>query len=53
MRYMNYKPGWWFAYFIYCLIPITIYIAFLLSRRGMDNDEIEVVKILKHFKDLN
>lgn len=33
MRYMNYKPGWWASYFIYCMIPICIYAWYLSTRR--------------------
>lgn len=33
---MNYKPGWWVAYAIYCLVPIVMYIMYL-SRRSKDD----------------
>ncbi|CAL7942377.1 unnamed protein product [Xylocopa violacea] len=32
MKATNYKPGWWALYFIYCAIPIILYIWFLLTR---------------------
>lgn len=38
MKSMNYKPGWWAAYFFYCLIPIVLYIWYLLSRRSKDDE---------------
>lgn len=28
----NYKPGWWALYFVYCAIPIVIYIWYLQKR---------------------
>ncbi|XP_014213702.1 calnexin [Copidosoma floridanum] len=37
-RMMNYKPGWWFAYLIYCSIPVCIYICFLISRAREPED---------------
>ncbi|XP_044593567.1 calnexin-like isoform X1 [Cotesia glomerata] len=39
MRSMNHKPGWWAAYFIYCSIPITIYIWYLYKRAKEDKDD--------------
>lgn len=33
---MNYKPGWYLSYFIYCMIPVVIYVWYLLSRRKDD-----------------
>lgn len=35
MRYMNYKPGWWALYFVYCSIPISLYVWYL-TRRSKD-----------------
>ncbi|XP_028047243.1 calnexin isoform X2 [Monomorium pharaonis] len=32
MRAMNYKPGWWALYFLYCAIPIVAYIWYLCKR---------------------
>lgn len=42
LRYMNYKPYWWAAYFVYCSVPITIYVCFLWSRRNKDHEAEEV-----------
>lgn len=39
MKYMNYKPGWWASYFIYCMIPICIYGWYLSTRRMAAEDE--------------
>lgn len=36
MKYMNYKPGWWASYFIYCMIPVCIYGWYLSTRRVSD-----------------
>ncbi|XP_035906569.1 calnexin isoform X1 [Anopheles stephensi] len=38
MRYINYKPGYWGAYFVYCSIPLIAYIWFLWSRRDKESD---------------
>ncbi|XP_053664836.1 calnexin-like [Anopheles marshallii] len=38
MRYINYKPGYWGAYFVYCSIPLIAYIWFLWSRRDTEAD---------------
>lgn len=39
MKSMNYKPGWWAAYFIYCAIPVVIYIWYLVKRaREVSNE---------------
>ncbi|KYN19040.1 Calnexin [Trachymyrmex cornetzi] len=32
MKAMNYKPGWWALYFLYCAIPIVAYIWYLCKR---------------------
>lgn len=45
MKHMNYKPGWYLTYFIYCLVPVVAYIWYLLSRRGKDNEALEVISI--------
>ncbi|XP_062707656.1 calnexin isoform X1 [Aedes albopictus] len=37
MRYMGYKPGYWFAYFVYCSIPVIAYVWFLLKRRDKES----------------
>lgn len=37
MKYMGYRPGYWFAYFIYCSIPVIAYIWFLLKRRDKES----------------
>ncbi|CAB3374588.1 Hypothetical predicted protein [Cloeon dipterum] len=37
MRKMNYKPGYWGIYFIYCLIPICAYIWYLYRRTQEDS----------------
>lgn len=36
MSNMNYKPGWYLTYFLYCMIPVVIYVWYLLSRRKDD-----------------
>ncbi|CRL02494.1 CLUMA_CG015334, isoform A [Clunio marinus] len=36
MANMNYSPGWYLTYFIYCMIPVVIYVWYLLSRRKDD-----------------
>ncbi|XP_050074137.1 calnexin [Anopheles maculipalpis] len=38
MRYINYKPGYWGAYFVYCSIPLIAYVWFLWSRRDKESD---------------
>lgn len=42
MKYMNYKPGWWATYFIYCMIPICIYGWYLSTRRT--SEEVKLMK---------
>jgi hypothetical protein len=32
MKALNYKPGWWALYFVYCAIPIGIYVYYLWKR---------------------
>jgi len=32
MKAMNYKPGWWALYFLYCAIPVVAYIWYLCKR---------------------
>lgn len=32
MKAMNYKPGWWALYFVYCGIPVVAYIWYLCKR---------------------
>ncbi|XP_043260945.1 calnexin-like isoform X1 [Colletes gigas] len=32
LKATNYKPGWWALYFLYCAIPIVIYIWYLQKR---------------------
>jgi hypothetical protein len=32
MKSLNYKPGWWALYFVYCAIPIGIYVRYLWRR---------------------
>jgi len=41
MAHMNYRPGYYLSYFIYCMIPVTIYIYYLWQRKK-DDDIIEV-----------
>ncbi|XP_052861991.1 calnexin-like isoform X1 [Anopheles cruzii] len=36
--YMNYKPAYWGAYFVYCSIPLIAYVWFLWSRRDKKSD---------------
>lgn len=36
MRKMNYKPGYYLTYFIYCMIPVSIYVTYLWRRRQED-----------------
>ncbi|XP_058986682.1 calnexin isoform X1 [Musca domestica] len=38
MRHMNYKPGWWALYFLYCSIPIGGYIYYLYRRAVEEED---------------
>lgn len=33
---MNYKPGWYLSYFVYCMIPVSIYVWYLNNRRKDD-----------------
>ncbi|XP_055682566.1 calnexin-like isoform X4 [Lutzomyia longipalpis] len=40
MKSMNYKPGWWIMYFIYCLIPISIYGWYLCRRYHSASSEV-------------
>lgn len=39
MRSINYKPGWWAVYFVYCMIPIAIYVRYLYKSAKEPNDE--------------
>ncbi|XP_049765930.1 calnexin isoform X2 [Schistocerca cancellata] len=39
MRAMNYKPGWWALYFLYCIVPIAIYVWYLCRRVSEERDE--------------
>lgn len=32
MKILNYRPGWWALYFVYCAIPIGIYVCYLWKR---------------------
>lgn len=32
LKVTNYKPGWWVLYFIYCAVPVVLYIWYLLKR---------------------
>jgi hypothetical protein len=32
MKTLNYKPGWWALYFVYCAIPIATYVCYLWKR---------------------
>jgi hypothetical protein len=41
MRHMNYKPGYYLSYFIYCMIPVVIYVAYLWRRRNEDIIEVK------------
>lgn len=41
MRYMNYRPGYWVLYFIYCACPIAVYVTYLLRRSKERPDEAE------------
>lgn len=43
---MNYKPGWYLTYFLYCMIPVSIYVWYLLKRRK--EDLIEEVDVKSH-----
>jgi hypothetical protein len=36
MAQMNYKPGYYLSYFIYCMIPVVIYIWYLWQRKNDD-----------------
>lgn len=42
MKHMNYSPGYYVTYFIYCMIPVSIYVWYLLRRRN--EDKLEEVK---------
>ncbi|XP_047357279.1 calnexin isoform X1 [Vespa velutina] len=39
MRSMNYKPGWWALYFCYCMIPIILYVWYLIKRSREEKNE--------------
>ncbi|XP_043493413.1 calnexin-like isoform X1 [Polistes fuscatus] len=39
MRSMNYKPGWWALYFCYCMVPITIYVWYLIKRSREEKND--------------
>ncbi|XP_011137857.1 calnexin isoform X2 [Harpegnathos saltator] len=39
MKAMNYKPGWWALYFVYCAIPVVAYIWYLYKRCREDKSE--------------
>lgn len=41
MRYINYRWDYWLAYFVYCSIPIGLYIWYLLSRLRKGDENIE------------
>jgi hypothetical protein len=45
---MNYKPGWYLTYFIYCMIPVSIYVWYLLKRRKEDLIEEVVPQSPRH-----
>jgi hypothetical protein len=32
MRHINYSPGYWGVYFVYCMIPISAYVWYLYRR---------------------
>lgn len=40
MIHMNYKPGYYLTYFIYCMIPVTIYVCYLWRRYNDDTTEV-------------
>lgn len=46
MRHMNYKPGYYLTYFIYCMIPVSIYVWYLCRRRNEDKNEVNDVEII-------
>lgn len=46
MRHMNYKPGYYLTYFIYCMIPVSIYVWYLCRRRNEDKIEVNDVEII-------
>ncbi|XP_046747740.1 calnexin isoform X1 [Diprion similis] len=39
MHSMNNKPGWWAIYFIYCAIPVVLYVSYLIKRSGEDKQD--------------
>lgn len=45
MRSMNYKPGWWAVYFIYCAIPVSIYIWYLVRRAREVHNRSKHIKV--------
>lgn len=45
MANMNYKPGWYFTYFLYCMIPVSIYVYYLFQRRKDDYIVDEVFQV--------
>lgn len=49
---MNYKPGWYFTYFCYCMIPVSIYVWYLLKRRKDDLLEEVFLKLPSLFTSL-
>lgn len=47
MRYMNYRPGYWALYMLYCSIPIGVYVAYLLRRsKESDKEEREALTVI-------
>lgn len=46
MKAMNYKPGWWALYFLYCIIPVVAYIWYLYKQiREVQHSRVEVKNI--------
>ncbi|XP_035793729.1 calnexin-like isoform X1 [Anopheles albimanus] len=51
LRYMNYKPAYWGAYFVYCSIPMLAYVWFLWTRRDKKSDAKTVSGLMKKTDD--
>ncbi|XP_034184726.1 calnexin isoform X1 [Osmia lignaria lignaria] len=41
LKATNYKPGWWALYFLYCAIPVVLYVWYLLKRLREDKYDLK------------
>lgn len=48
MKHLNYKPGWWFIYFVYCSIPIIGYVCYL--KRRFRDDKVFVLYFIGTYR---